>query len=107
MKIQINATGAVVDEPLNKAQRLINKGIAHVAKEEIKPIEPIIKTAEDAKEFVKTIMEYPEKTEESIIFREPEVKEVDVIEPIPMDHYVDFDEPKEVKTIKKAKKKGK
>ena len=69
--------GDEIDIPLNVAERWINKGLAHPAKEEIKPV--IVKAKE-------------------------EVTEVDVIEPIPMDHYVDFDEPIEVKVIKKAKK---
>jgi len=37
MKIQINATGKFEDVPLRIAQRMINKGIAHIVKEEIKP----------------------------------------------------------------------
>ena len=37
MKIQINATGKFEDVPLRIAQRMINKGIAHIVKEVIKP----------------------------------------------------------------------
>ena len=121
MKIKLNTTtnyegctfkiGDEIDLPLNVAQRWINKGIAHI------PAEIPFNDFVPSKKEQKIIDEYSEKqgwpikeekTEESIIFREPEVKEkvteVDVVEPIPMDHYVDFDEPKEVKPIKKAKK---
>jgi len=120
MKIKLNVTtsyegksfksGDEIDIPLNVAQRWINKGLAHIP-EEI-PFSDFIPSKKEQKIIDKYSEKqgWPikeEKTDESIIFREPEVTEVDVIEPIPMDHYVDFDEPKEVKTIKKAKKKGK
>lgn len=36
MKIQYNNTNKIEEVPLNKAQRLINKGLAHIVKEEIK-----------------------------------------------------------------------
>jgi len=80
MKIQINATGQIVDKPLNIAQRWINKGIAHVVKESVIPIK------EPAKEV-------------------EVVTEIDLIEPIP-ERFVSFeDEPKVSKPIWKPKKK--
>ena len=50
MKIQINATGQIVDEPLNRAQRMINKGIAHLperVKDEVKLTPPVIEIKEE------------------------------------------------------------
>ena len=54
MKIQINSTGKFKDVPLRVAQRMINKGIAHIVKE----VKPKV------------------KIEEPIIFRESEIEEV-------------------------------
>ncbi|HUV84824.1 MAG TPA: hypothetical protein VMV86_03895 [Methanosarcinales archaeon] len=92
MKIQINATGQIVDEPLNRAQRMINKGIAHVVKEEVKPVvKPVVKPIE--KPVIKVVKELPK------------VVEIDLIEPIP-ERFVSFeDEPKVSKPIWKSKKK--
>jgi len=117
MKIQINATGQIVDEPLNRAQRWINRGIAHVVKEEVKPIEPdILKriTDEAGRWNTKAIEDELKKLEEKskpeiktdeIIFREPEVTEVDLIEPIP-ERFTSFeDESKVSKSTWKPKKK--
>ena len=102
MKIQMR-DGKIVDEPLNKAQRLINKGDAHPVKEGIAqggivpqnsiPIIPLYNDQVLNKTQMEKLKEFKEK-----------VIEVDVIEPIPMDHFVDFDKPKEVKAIKKVKK---
>ena len=105
MKVKLNVTtnyegctfklGNEIDIPLNVAQRWINKGIAHVVKEEVKPIEPdILKriTDEAGRWNTKAIEDELKKLEEKskpeiktdeIIFREPEVTEVDLIEPIP------------------------
>jgi len=50
MKIIINATGKPVDEPLNRAQRMINKGIAHLperVKDEVKLTPPVVEIKEE------------------------------------------------------------
>jgi len=89
MKIQINATGQIVDEPLNKAQRKINKGIAHVVKEEVKPVEIVEKPV--VKKVIEAIKE--------------KVTEIDLVEPIP-ERFTSFED--ELKTSKptwKSKKK--
>ena len=52
MKIQINATGKFENVPLKVAQRKINKGIAHIAKEEVKKI-VVEKVIEEVKPKVK------------------------------------------------------
>lgn len=69
MKIQINATGKFENVPLKVAQRKINKGIAHIAKEEIKKViveevvkevKPKVKRKRKIKDIdeVKTIEEF-------------------------------------------------
>ena len=96
MKIQINATGQIVDESLNKAQRWINKGIAHVVKEEVKPVGIVEKPV--VKKVVEAIKE--------------KVTEIDLIEPTP-EWFTSFEKLPEVtkenvskpKTSKSKKKK--
>jgi len=91
LKIIINATNITEDRPLREADRLITMGLAHLP--EVKPVP--VKTYNG---YVQS--EQPEITFEDLndiaIFSEP-VTEVDVIEPIPVDKYVDFDEPKKAK----------
>jgi len=72
MKIQINATGKIEDIPLNIAQRKINKGIAHIVKEEIKLEkyiekigEPIIEPPEEIKIEIGELEELAEPIEKT------------------------------------------
>ncbi|MHB8276367.1 MAG: hypothetical protein ACYDIA_01770 [Candidatus Humimicrobiaceae bacterium] len=110
MKIIINATNQIEDRPLREVERLINSGKGHLPEIPFSDYVP-------NKVEQKIIEEYSEKVgwpingsleelkTDEIIFREPEVTEVDVIEPIPMDRYVSFEEfPKTTeKNIKKPK----
>jgi len=126
MKIQINATGQIVDEPLNRAQRWINRGIAHVVKEEVKPAVAEVKTVEfkglaerieklspdelrGSENTLKVLGDLGKRIEwektESTLEELPEVTEVDLIEPIP-ERFTSFeDEPKVSKSTWKPKKK--
>lgn len=90
--------GDEIDIPLNIAMRWIAKGIAHPVKEEVKPFEPIIKTAEDAKEFVRAVKEYKvEKPIEAELIYDG-IDKITEISVIPKFHV-------EVKKDKKSKKK--
>lgn len=95
MKIIINDTNKPDDVPLRVAIRLINKGKAHLLPEI--PFSDYV----PSKETQKIIDDYSEKQGWPI---KEKVIEVDVIEPIP-EQFVSFNEPKEVKTIKKVKNK--
>jgi len=105
MKVKLNVTtnyegctfklGDVIDIPLNVAQRWINKGIAHVVKEEVKPVGIVEKPV--VKKVIEAIKE--------------KVTEIDLVEPIP-ERFTSFeDEPKvnkltwKPKTSKSKKKK--
>ena len=101
MKVKLNVTtnynrqslklGDEIDIPLNVAQRWINKGIAHVVKEEVKPAVIVVKPV--VKPVVKVVIP---------IVKE-KVTEVDVIEPIP-ERFTSFeDKPKTSKPIWKPK----
>lgn len=106
MKIVINENGLIEDRPLREVERLINLGKGHL------PVEVKTKHLQTPHEYNMSISE-PEPIEtlseityadldEINIFREPST-EIDLIEPIPIDHYVNFEEP--INKPKKAKKK--
>ena len=98
--------GDIADIPLNISQRWINKGIAHVPERvsEIKPVE--VKEPEVIEET-----EVIKETEESIIFREPEEIESEIVEtesdfePLPEVTEENIDELKTYKPKRKRNKK--
>jgi hypothetical protein len=84
MKVRLNVTtsyegrslklGDEVDIPLNIAQRWINNGIAHVVKEEVRPVEkPIIKPVIEATEPSNIYKPFVEKTIEKILSPQHEI----------------------------------
>jgi hypothetical protein len=96
MKIIINATNIIEDRPLREVERLINLGKAHLPEKLAVSFPGYIPSNLDEKPYRSEITY--EDLDELNIFRE-----IDLIEPIPIDHYVDFDEP--TKKPKKTKKK--
>lgn len=135
MKVILNTTtnyegrtfklGDEADLPLNIAQRWINKGIAHLparSKDVVKPpVKEVILPEIPFSDFVpnkeeqKIIDEYSEKqgwpikeekTDESIIFREPEISETETeFEPLPEVTEENIDELKTYKPKRKRSKK--
>ncbi len=63
MKIQLNNSGQVIDERLNRAQRLIRLGLATVY---IEPVKPKIKKVKKEKNIEDTTIEGQEYSSEKI-----------------------------------------
>lgn len=124
MKIIINATNIVEDRPLREVERLINLGKAHLPAQGGVIFNPNLlplhndgdvvlnsKQQEALKKLIeeKKIEDLPvitfEDLNDTAIFSEPDVTEIDLIEPIPIDHYVDFESPKKMSLLKKLKNK--
>lgn len=120
MKIIINATNIIEDRPLREVERLINLGKAHLPAQGgivmPKLTADLVPFRDDFilnKTQIEKLKEFKGKTDEITyenlddigIFSEPSIKEeiteIDVVEPIPIDRYVDFEEPKKLSKIAK------
>lgn len=97
MKIIINATNQIEDRPLREVERLINLGKGHLPE----------KLAVSFPGYVPSNLdEEPYKTDEVILFREPEIIEIDrEYEKLPEVTEANANEFKIGKPIKKPKKK--
>jgi len=103
---RILAYGDTADVELKVADRWIRLGLAHLP-EEVKT-EPVKIPVKSFDEYIKGII--PQITYEDLdgiasYIPKEKVVDIDIIEPVPVDKYVSFDEHKEVKIIKKANKK--
>jgi hypothetical protein len=102
--------GDIEDVELRVADRWIKLGLAHlpaqggIVKSDLNiPVYSDLILNGKQQEALK---KFAEKIPEETIFREPEIKEeikeIDIIEPVPVDNYIDFET--KVKPVKKAKK---